>query len=75
MLSTRVNNESRRESCIECDPRLSARLFEQKSPAKSLAQSLAETLGESFDETVDETFRAKKSRRESRVGLYASCTV
>ena len=38
---------------------------------ETLAEDLAETLGETFGDTIGETFLAKKSRRESRIGLYA----
>ena len=38
---------------------------------ESLAKSLTEIPGKTGGETLGETFRAKESRRESRIGLYA----
>ena len=71
--------------CGECDKKMTENLMTvilqlyrcfrlmRHTPRKKtrLGESLAETLDETCGETVGETFRAKKSRRESRIGLYA----
>ena len=53
-----------------------ARLFGAKSLAKSLTESLGDNLSKTHSETLGESFHAKasrvESRRESRIGLYAS---
>ena len=75
----RVKKESRRESCIGSDPRLSARhwarLFGAKRVAKSLTESFAKSLAETLGETLGKIFRAKESRqeswRQSQIGSYA----